>query len=226
VRLLVNSLVATSISLKKLPKLLVSSEFSLGTHFTLLGSADGGLTWVPHLSVTQAINSAYYVPINPLFSRSFSILSPRLWRVWGYVGGGSQLAMSQTAFGAITEWRAAYFGSSSNTGSGEDAADPDHDGVENLAEYAYGLSPISGAASSPPGPSVEPDGVGGDYFEIRFTEPAYVTGIQYGAEWSATLASSSWVPVPDTGTLPEHVFRIAITPGTPGFMRLVVTRTP
>jgi hypothetical protein len=41
----------------------------------------------------------------------------------------------------IDLWRLNNFGSSANTGNAADSADPDHDGLANLIEYALGLNP-------------------------------------------------------------------------------------
>ena len=43
---------------------------------------------------------------------------------------------------------------------------------------------------------------------MRFSQPAGVTGVTYGAEWSATLLPDSWTAVPDTGTGNDHLFRL------------------
>jgi hypothetical protein len=43
----------------------------------------------------------------------------------------------------IEAWRYQYFGTTANTGNAADNADPDHDGVPNLLEYAYGLNPTN-----------------------------------------------------------------------------------
>lgn len=43
-------------------------------------------------------------------------------------------------------WRLAYFGSAANSGAGADAADFDHDGMSNLAEYIAGVEPNNPAS--------------------------------------------------------------------------------
>ena len=96
-------------------------------------------------------------------------------------------------------------------------ADPDHDGIPNLLEYAFGLDPAANNTGQLPQPVV----TGGNVV-VRFTEPPGVAGIIYGAQWSATLLPGSWTDVPDTGASPEHIFSVpAIPPRV--FMRLKVT---
>jgi hypothetical protein len=97
---------------------------------------------------------------------------------------------------------------------------------DRLLEYAFGTAPTLTESRSLPEGGVVPDGAGGEYFEIRFTQPPGITGITYGAEWSPSLTGASWTPVPDTGVAPEHVFRVSIVDGSRGFMRVVVRRTP
>ena len=65
----------------------------------------------------------------------------------------------------------------------------------------------------------QPAGAPGN-FTYQFTEPSGVSGITYGAEWSATLGND-WQPVPDTGTAPEHIFSMPIDGGRK-FLRLTV----
>ncbi len=42
---------------------------------------------------------------------------------------------------AVQSWRQANFGNINNSGDAADNADPDHDGLVNLVEYAFGLNP-------------------------------------------------------------------------------------
>jgi alpha-tubulin suppressor-like RCC1 family protein len=96
--------------------------------------------------------------------------------------------------------------------------DSDRDGIPNLIEYAFGLHlDPRGAVQLPHAHRV------GDNMEIRFTEPAGVSGITYGAEWSATLLPGSWAAVPDTGAADEHIFSVPIGTSPGIFMRLKVT---
>jgi alpha-tubulin suppressor-like RCC1 family protein len=63
----------------------------------------------------------------------------------------------------------------------------------------------------------------GDDLVIRFTQPAGVTGITYGAEWSETLLPGTWTEVPDTGSAGEHLFVLPMGDAPSLFMRLKVS---
>ena len=101
---------------------------------------------------------------------------------------------------------------------GSTLIDSDHDGIANLIEYAFGLSGANNTARLP-----QPQRAG-DSLEMRFTEPAGVTGITYGAEWSATLQPGSWKDIPDTGSGTEHVFSVPEATAPNLFLRLKVTQ--
>ena len=100
---------------------------------------------------------------------------------------------------------------------GAPLGDSDHDGIANLIEYAFGLSGANSTARLP-----QPQRAG-DSLEMRFTEPAGVTGITYGAEWSATLQPGSWKEIQDTGSGAEHIFSMPATTAPNLFLRLKVT---
>jgi alpha-tubulin suppressor-like RCC1 family protein len=88
----------------------------------------------------------------------------------------------------------------------------DHDG---LLRYAFGLE--AGDRQLPQGRVVDGE------FVVRFTQPATVTDVIYGAEWSATMQAGSWREVPDTGSGGDHRFAIPATGATRGFIRLKVS---
>lgn len=76
-------------------------------------------------------------------------------------------------------------------------------------------TPRASDAASPPRQRV------GGEFVISFTQPAGVSGITYGAEWSATL-TGTWTPIADTGNGGQHTFSVPISSNTRMFVRLVV----
>jgi hypothetical protein len=116
----------------------------------------------------------------------------------------------------IETWKLSHFGTGADGG---DLDDFEKDGIPNLVEYAFGFDPTANIAGLLPSPQLSEN-----HLEIRFNQPAGVGGIIYGAEWSTTLLPDSWVAVPDSGQLPEHVFRVPVAGKPRLYMRLKVTR--
>ena len=83
---------------------------------------------------------------------------------------------------------------------------------------AFGLNPKSGASIQLP----QPQRAGGN-FVVSFTEPAGITGDTYGAEWSPSMATGTWLPVADTGSGGVHTFSMPIGANPRIFMRMKVT---
>ncbi len=118
---------------------------------------------------------------------------------------------------ALESWRLLHFGSAENTGDAANAFDFDHDGVPNLLEYAFALHPKEPDARSLP----QPQRVGDDLV-LSFLPPPDVSGVDYGAESSTSLAEGSWVPRPDFGPAPEMRFILPLGPEPENFIRLTV----
>ncbi len=119
----------------------------------------------------------------------------------------------------IENWRQTWFGAPENAGTAADSSDPNGNGIPNLLEYAFGGNP-SGRSDSTILPEAH---VTGEDFEITFAQPAGVSGITYGAEWSATLNPGTWIDISDTGTAPQHTFNVPMTGRTRAFIRLKVS---
>lgn len=124
----------------------------------------------------------------------------------------------QSAGVSLENWRQAQFGSASNSGEGADENDYDKDGIANLIEFAFGLDPKQNSAGRLPVAERI-----GEQFAIRFTPPAGISGILYGAEWSSTLQPDSWLPVTNSGELPEHSFSVPVSDKPQLFLRLKAT---
>ena len=105
-----------------------------------------------------------------------------------------------------------------NTGNAADLFDFDKDGIVNLVEFAFGLTPTVPDAHLMP----QAQRVGNDLV-YSFTPPPGVSGIAYGAETSETMAPGDWDPVPNTGTAPVFEFQIPLGAKPKGFLRLTVT---
>jgi hypothetical protein len=133
------------------------------------------------------------------------------------VGGFTTLATPQS-------WQVEWFGSPTNSAAAWNA-DPYHTGVPNFAVFAF-IGPYQdpSTASVSQLPQVQ---ISGGIFFYSFTEPFGVSGITYGAQWSATLAPNDWHPVADTGDIsavpPVHLFSIPIAANAQLFLRLTVT---
>lgn len=117
----------------------------------------------------------------------------------------------------LAAWRYLNFDRGDNGGEAANDADPDHDGVPNLLEYAFALSPSSSSVLGLPIATRN-----GPFLEYRFTPPAEASGIVYEAEWSPSLAPDSWLPLNDQGVAPERVFRLDTGAPQPAFMRLKI----
>ena len=54
----------------------------------------------------------------------------------------SEEAFATTPMSPIEQWRLAWFGTADNAGIAADTADPDHDGVINVLDYAFNTNPL------------------------------------------------------------------------------------
>jgi hypothetical protein len=92
-----------------------------------------------------------------------------------------------------SEWTSYHF---TDAGSPDAllSADPDHDGISNLLEYALGRNPLVAGES---GISAGKVTVGSDtYLSLTFTRPAgdaALTDVSYIGERSSNLAAASWL---------------------------------
>lgn len=86
----------------------------------------------------------------------------------------------------LEQWRQSAFGSSANSGSGADAADPDHDGLPNLLEYALGSNPLQ-----PASPPVLTTRLIGDRLMMTFNRIAD-PHLTYTVEAATSLLPANW----------------------------------
>lgn len=120
---------------------------------------------------------------------------------------------------AIESWRQTWYGTSSSTGAAADTADPYHTGISNLLVFAFfGPDQDPAAVSITQLPQCD---MAGDRLTFSFTEPAGVSGITYGAEWSTTLLD--WHPIPDTGSGNLHTFSVEKGTNPQLFVRMKVS---
>jgi hypothetical protein len=106
-------------------------------------------------------------------------------RIYNRAMSASEVSALYAAENAPNNWRQTHFGSTANSGSAADAADPDRDGLPNLLEYALNLSP--NAASRVPA-AVQAAGGNLEYTYTRGTA-AYNGGTTFQVEWSDDLTT-------------------------------------
>jgi hypothetical protein len=145
-----------------------------------------------------------------------------------YAGGDGNDVVLRLAAAAnnYTDWKLLKFGTVENSGNAADTADPDGDGLVNLAEYALGLNP--GLFDSTPGVIT----LNGSVLEYRYSRSmsARNSGVIYLAEWSDTLASNDWSTANVTETIlstlgdREEVRASVAISGSKRFMRLRIFR--
>jgi sugar lactone lactonase YvrE len=101
-------------------------------------------------------------------------------------------------------WRKSFFSTTSNTGNAADLADPDHDGLCNLVEFAFGMDPwVScgvevGNPVSMPESSVFQEANGPVLSLVYFRRKASgLSGVSYVAEFGSSLENGGpggWSP--------------------------------
>jgi len=137
----------------------------------------------------------------------------------GYNNGSAGLVETTAAYSVQTPlqtWRQTHFGTPDNAGIAADNADADQDGVENLAEFAFGLHPRQPDAALLPAWQLSDD----DYM-LNFTSPAGVSGVTYIAERSSSMAPGSWTPLTNFAAPPAHLY---FTPAEDGLRRFLRVR--
>ncbi|MES2705689.1 MAG: hypothetical protein V4726_03710 [Verrucomicrobiota bacterium] len=88
-------------------------------------------------------------------------------------------------------WRKQYFGITTNTGDAADDADPDHDGIPNLLEWACHLDPaVAGRLPVSFTPGVSGPGAAYEFIYTRSVVAAG-SGMVYAVEWSGALSGEA-----------------------------------
>ena len=92
-----------------------------------------------------------------------------------------------SAASSIQKWRQTNFGSSQAAGAALDSADPDGDGLNNYAEFAFGLNPKSGNPDV--GSSVQSSGTNNGQMRAIFRRRSdyLISGVSYIYEFSSDL---------------------------------------
>lgn len=148
--------------------------------------------------------------------------------------GDEELAVTATfvvtVTGSVQEtWRFTHFGSTANGGEGADESDANHDGENNLLEFATGQDPNASTRL------ITPLEHAGSNLVFRYSrgKRALAGGMSFQVKWSDTLAPASWsaagvVDVPDPGipdTAEQEFRKVTLPAGTGGrrFVHLTFT---
>ncbi len=122
-----------------------------------------------------------------------------------FVVNGTSLVFS-TSTPPIDAWRVTYFGAGAgNSGNSADTADPDFDGLNNLAEYVLGGNPTIPSASVKPGYSI-PAGFG----TLTFNHNLLATDVALRIEARDFLTLGNWQTI---ATLPIGGTSWSTSPG-------------
>lgn len=135
-------------------------------------------------------------------------------------------------FSPVDVWRTAYFTNLSDPAISGDGADPDHDGIPNLLEYAFGLDPTNALRTGLPyGEILTQNGT--NYFALVYQRIKEPSGLVFTVETSPDLKNWTSGPtvtqtenITDMGTLQQVTERL-LTPianSMASFVRLTVRR--
>jgi hypothetical protein len=131
--------------------------------------------------------------------------------------------------GVFIDWQQIHWPGVSDPDVIAPEADPDHDGLANLAEFALGLPPGTPSAQPLTLSDTDPQMV------VTYTQSRHATGVTTSVEWSDLLTPESWstdgvsaptVVPPDTD--PDHIdLRVTLPPGADRrFVRLKFSDSP
>lgn len=165
---------------------------------------DTSSSWLP-LGTAHRISGGW--ELKGLTLPAFGIL-----RAQGYAGGSVIESRASLSF---ESWRRLHFNTSSQTGDSADNADPDHDGLTNFAEFAFGLDPMDSRSSVLPEFKLT-DGMVISSFPARDE----AQGVIFRVQRSPSMEPGAWISIPDTGTGGMHVFKVL--PGERVFVRYAV----
>ena len=131
--------------------------------------------------------------------------------------------------GVFVDWQQIHWPGVSDSAVTGPQADPDQDGLANLAEFALGLPPRTPSAQPVSLTENQPEMV------VTYSKSRHATGVNTAVEWSDLLTPGSWstdgvsaptVVPPDTH--PDRIdLRVTLPPGTDRrFVRLKITEVP
>jgi len=144
------------------------------------------------------------------------------------IGASSNATITITDPVGIEQWRGDKFGADAgNPDIAGDLADPDHDSIGNLLEYALGLEPLAAGTTGLP-----VSGCDGDHLTLTYTRRKAPTDVSYTVEVTGAV-TGGWTNtgVTEQVLADDGIFQTvkatdpATISGNPGrFIRLKITR--
>jgi hypothetical protein len=195
------------------PTVVGVTSYTAGTQATLTRQlpANGPTILTTHRWERKAFGAASFSPVAGQTAATMAFVVPMAdqgaqYRVSilkpdGTVAYGPSPAVTLMVVNPQLSWRQTHFGSTANEGNAADGADPDFDGMENVVEYAFGLSPQQGTAGEmrhtggtleETGPPTMTGDEGSGIMYARFVrrKNAAALGLTYTVRFSADL--SQW----------------------------------
>jgi hypothetical protein len=208
-----------------------NSTAAAGVDYT---AKSGTLTWADGDTADKTITISLLNPatIGPSKAFTVSLSSPALGSL--AAPSSATVTVDEPPFAA---WQYARFGANANVASvAGPNVDFDHDGFENLIEYAGNTNPNSSASTAPATVFAEVDAIDGKtYLTMTYTRRLPPRDVTYHVETSIDLAAWSEAAVDiaelsatdDGNAVTETVkarAKAAVAPGLPRFLRLRVTQ--
>jgi hypothetical protein len=140
----------------------------------------------------------------------------------GQITQSMSLTIAPSAVSPLQAWRLALLGTTSNSGTAADTADPDADGIPNLLEYALGLNPlVANTAGLPVASPVA------DHLAFTFNRAGGTTDITYKVEATSVLGGT-WTelysaPGPAIADQVTVTDPLTISGNPRRFLRLLIT---
>lgn len=117
-----------------------------------------------------------------------------------YVERSAATQTATSAYTPIQNWRATHFGTHQNTGIAADDANPDHDSLVNLLEYALAGNPHQSSSAELPHMN---------NFVFEFTPNPAATDITLTPQWSPDL--TQWFDTAPPAGLPARFHRLRVS---------------
>jgi hypothetical protein len=185
---------------------------------TLETSIDGGAAWSTPVAGARITGGWEFTG---LALPSGGMVRLRARTAGGYNNGTAGLVETVSVLNPPTplqEWRRIHFGSPDDSGPGANNADPDSDGVENLAEFAFDLDPKTPDAAFLPEWKTQDDDL-----VLTFVRPENAGELTYTAEYNTTLDAAGWTAIPNSAVPPLYTWYAPVGINRRLYLRLRVS---